>query len=257
MDITGIDRSEGLSIVIPTFNECENLEELLGEIRSLQLRLERPLEVVLVDDNSPDGTAVLAERLGRRFTMDLRVLTRNGRRSLGGAIAEGLRSCRWDLVCVMDADLSHPAPLVPILVDSLDGADGVVASRYVRGGGIDSWTLYRRVVSLVGTAIARTFLHVRYRDPLSGFFLVRRSFLDGVNITGDGNKPLLEILVSLRPTMKEVPYRFRNRKNGESKLDGQSVLDFARLVVRLRKDVTHETRALAPSRGYHHTERGF
>ena len=229
-----LDPAEGLSIVIPTFNERENIEELLGELQSLQPRLERPLEVVLVDDNSPDGTAVLADRIGRQLAMDLRVLTRNGRRSLGGAIADGLRTCRWDLVCVMDADLSHPATLVPTLVDSLDGTDGVVASRYATGGRIESWPLNRRLVSLVATAIARFFLQVKYRDPLSGFFLVRRSFLDGANITGEGNKPLLEILASLRPTVKEVPYRFRNRKNGESKLDGQSVFDFVRLVVRLR-----------------------
>jgi len=134
----------------------------------------------------------------------------------------------------MDADLSHPATLVPTLVDALDGTDGVVASRYATGGGIESWPLNRRHVTSVAKAIARFFLQFKYRDPLSGFFLVRRSFLDGVNITGEGNKPLLEILASLRPTVKEVPYRFRNRKNGESKLDGQSVFDFVRLVMRLR-----------------------
>src|SRR5256885_4829860 len=103
--------SEGLSIVIPTFNERENVDDLLGELRSLQTCIKRPLEIVLVDDNSPDGTAVLAERLGRQLTMDLRVLTRNGRRSLGGAIADGLRMCRWDLVCVMDRSEEHTSEL--------------------------------------------------------------------------------------------------------------------------------------------------
>ena len=245
--MTWPDPSEGLSIVIPTFNESENIEELLGDLRSLQPRLERPLEVVLVDDNSPDGTAVLAERLGRQFAMELRVLTRNGRRSLGGAIADGLRMCRWDLVCVMDADLSHPVTLVPNLVESLDGVDGVVASRYAAGGGIESWPLTRRLVSLVATAIARLSLHVPEHDPLSGFFLIRRSFLDGLNITGDGNKPLLEILVSRRPIVKEIPYRFRNRKNGESKLDGQSILDFSRLVVRLRTIPSAKAQEVASS----------
>src|SRR5712691_2242214 len=200
--------SEGLSIVIPTFNERENIDDLLGELRSVQSRLKRPLEVVLVDDNSPDGTAALAEGLGRELAMDLRVLARNGRRSLGGAIADGLRMCRWDLVCVMDADMSHPVTLVPSLVDSLAGVDGVVASRYALGGGVVSWPLNRRLESLVATAIAPIFLDVKHRDPLSGFFVVRRSFLDGANITGDGNKPLLEILVSLQPIMKEVPYHF-------------------------------------------------
>jgi len=247
--------SEGLSIVIPTFNERDNVNDLLGELRSLQTCLKRPLEIVLVDDNSPDGTAALAERLGRELAMDLRVLTRNGRRSLGGAIADGLRMSRWDLVCVMDADLSHPITLVPNLVDSLDGVDGVVASRYSLGGGIESWPLNRRLVSLVATAIARTFLDVKHRHPLSGFFLVRRSFLQGANITGDGNKPLLEVLVSLQPIMKEIPYHFRNRKNGESKLDRQSILDFVRLIVRLRKIRAVDVRALPQSRGHRQPER--
>ena len=224
---------EGLSIVIPTYNERDNIEQLLTEIRSLQPRLARPLELVVVDDNSPDGTASLADRFGRHLEMDVRVLRRNGRRSLGGAIADGLRMCRWDLVCVMDADLSHPATLVPDLLDSLDGVDGVVASRYASGGRIESWPLTRRLVSLVATAMARILLRIKHRDPLSGFFLIRRSFLEGIAITGDGNKPLLEILVSARPTVKEVPFRFNDRKNGESKLDGQSILDFVRLVVRL------------------------
>lgn len=250
--MTWANPSEGLSIVIPTFNERENIRELLTELRSLEPRLERPLEVVVVDDNSPDGTAVVAEQLGRQLAMDLRVLTRNGRRSLGSAIADGLRMCRWDLVCVMDADLSHPATLVPRLIDSLDGVDGVIASRYAPAGGIESWPLTRRLVSVVATVMARIFLQINYRDPLSGFFLVRRSFLRGVSITGDGNKPLLEILVSSRPIVKEVPYRFRDRQNGESKLDGHGIVDFARLVVRLRATAAKDTSGVSQS-GAHRT----
>ena len=232
--MTRANPAEGLSIVIPTFNERENIAGLLTELRSLQPRLVRPLEVVIVDDNSPDETAALAERLGRDLAMDVRVLTRNGRRSLGTAIADGLKMCRWELVCVMDADRSHPASLVPDLLDALDGVDGVVASRYTDGGRIESWPLGRRVISLVATGIARTWLRVQYADPLSGFFLIRRSFLENIQVTGDGNKPLLEILVLARPVMKELPYEFRNRRNGESKLDAQGIVDFVRLSVRLR-----------------------
>src|SRR5713226_4051911 len=170
--------SEGMSIVIPTYNERDNVPELLCEIRALQAALIRPLEIVLVDDNSPDGTAAAAEELGKRLGMNLRILTRNGRRSLGSAIADGLRLCRWDLVCVMDADLSHPASLVPALLDALDGADGVIASRYAAGGRIVSWPLRRRLVSLVATGLARRLLRLPHHDPLSGFFLVRRSSLE-------------------------------------------------------------------------------
>jgi dolichol-phosphate mannosyltransferase len=238
-----------MSIVIPTYNERDNVPELLSEIRALQAGLICPLELVLVDDNSPDGTAAAAEELGKGLGMNLRILTRNGRRSLGSAIADGLRLCRWDLVCVMDADLSHPASLVPALLNALDGVDGVIASRYAVGGRIASWPLRRRLVSLVATGLARRLLRLPYRDPLSGFFLVRRSSLKGVAISGDGNKPLLEILVTSRPVVKEIPYEFRNRKNGESKLDGQSIVDFTRLLGRLRAIAARRWSSESPARG--------
>src|SRR5438309_1494228 len=114
------DFSEGLSIVIPTYNERENIEQLLAEIGLVAPQLKRPSEVVLVDDRSPDGTAELASQLGRDRGLDIRVVTPNGPRSLGGAIARGLDACRWDVVCVMDADLSHPPSLIPTLIASLD-----------------------------------------------------------------------------------------------------------------------------------------
>ena len=225
--------SEGLSIVIPTYNERENIEQLLAEIASVAPQLERPSEVVLVDDRSPDGTAQLANELGQNKGLNVRVVTPNGPRSMGGAIARGLDVCRWDLICVMDADLSHPPSLIRSLIASLDGADCVVASRYVPGADIESWPVRRHLISLGATLIARIGLHVRCRDPLSGFFVFRRSFLRSVRIRGDGNKPLLEILVQARPIVSEVPYLFRNRRNGESKLNARSIGEFLGLVVRL------------------------
>jgi dolichol-phosphate mannosyltransferase len=244
-----------MSILIPTYNERENIPELFSEIRALQTGLMRPLELVLVDDNSPDGTAEAAEQLGRGLEMNLRILTRNGRRSLGSAISDGLQLCRWDLVCVMDADLSHPASLVPALLEALDGVDGVIASRYAGGGRIASWPMSRRLVSLVATGLARGLLRLPQRDPLSGFFLVRRSALDDIEISGDGNKPLLEILVRAGPVVKEIPYEFRNRKNGESKLDGQSIVEFTRLLGRLRVVARRGKSGRIPARGRHPTDR--
>src|SRR3989475_4719412 len=225
--------SKGLSIVIPTYNERENVEQLLAEIASVAARLNRPSEVVLVDDRSPDGTAELASELGRDKGLDVTIVTPDGPRSMGGAIARGLDVCRWDLVCVMDADLSHPPGLIPSLIAALDGADGAVASRYVQGADIESWPARRHFISFGATLIARIGLRVRCRDPLSGFFVFRRSFLQSVRIRGDGNKPLLEILVQARPTVNEIPYLFPNRKHGESKLTGRSIGEFLCLVVRL------------------------
>src|SRR5437879_6346995 len=227
------DFSEGLSIVIPTYNERDNIEQLLAEIASVSVQLNRPSEVVLVDDRSPDGTAELASGFGRAIGLDIRVVTPDGPRSIGGAIACGLEVCRWDLVCVMDADLSHPPGLIPSLIASLDGADGVVASRYVPGADIESWPARRHLMSFGATLIARIGLRVPCRDPLSGFFVFRRSFLRSVRIRGDGNKPLLEILVQARPIVIDIPYAFRTRKNGESKLTGRSIVEFLRLLLRL------------------------
>lgn len=253
--MTWIPSAEGLSIVIPTYNERDNIPELLSEIRALQKGLMRPLELVIVDDNSPDGTAAVAEQLGKVLDMNLRILTRNGRRSLGSAIADGLRVCRWDLVCVMDADLSHPASLVPALIETLDGVDAVIASRYAEGGRIASWPLSRRLVSLVATELARRLLRLPHHDPLSGFFLVRRSSLEGIEISGEGNKPLLEILASAGPVVKEIPYEFRNRKNGESKLDGQNIVDFIRLLGRLRVVSARRSARGSQTEGRHPSDR--
>src|SRR5712692_708581 len=227
------DHCDGLSIVIPTYNERENLRPLLAELASVGRRLGRPSEVVVVDDRSPDGTAALATQLGRDIGIDVRAVTPDGPRSMGGAIARGLDACRWDLVCVMDADLSHPPAVIPSLIESLDGADGAVASRYVPGAQIESWPAPRRAISFVATWIARIGLRAQCRDPLSGFFVFRRSFLQSIRILGDGNKPLLEVLVGARPTVTEVPYLFRNRKNGESKLNLGGVAGYLALVLRL------------------------
>src|SRR5205809_8131530 len=113
------DFSEGLSIVIPTYNERENIEQLLAEIGLVAPQLKRPSEVVLVDDRSPDGTAELASQLGRDKGLDVRVVTPNGPRSMGGAIARGLDVCRWDRVSVKDAALTPPPSLSPGILPSL------------------------------------------------------------------------------------------------------------------------------------------
>src|SRR5437879_13048892 len=227
------DSSEGLSIIIPTYNERENIEQLLAELASGGPRLKGRAEVGLGDDRSRDGTAELAGELGRGKGLNVRVVTRNGPRSLGGAIAHGLDACRRDLVCVMDADLSHPPGLIPFLIESLDGSDGVVASRHVPGAGLQSWPVRRHLISFVATLIARKVLRAECRDPLSGFFVFRRPLLESVRIQGDGNKPLLEVLVKARPVVNEIPYLFRNRNHGESKLNVRSIMRFMALLSRL------------------------
>ena len=193
-----------------------------------------------MDDRSPDGTGATFERLAPQLGIPVRLVEREGERSLGRAIVEGLALSRGDLVCVMDADLSHPPRVVPQLLAALDGADGAVASRYAPGGRISRWPLSRRLVSYGATALARVLTHDRCRDPVSGFFLFRRASLAGLTLTGIGDKPLVEILAQRPLTVHEVPYEFRDREHGRSKLNAAGILRFAHLVVRLSRRASKE-----------------
>ena len=150
---------------------------------------------------------------------------------MGAAIVEGLGASTTDLVGVMDADLSHPPALLPLTGERLNGVDGVIASRYAREGGIADWPARRRLISLVARALARRVIRTPSSDPLSGFFLFRRSSLRGTPLTGHGNKPLFEILARTRLTVYEVPYVFRDRRSGRSKLDLRGILAFMRLTL--------------------------
>ncbi len=224
---------DDLSVVVPTYNERENVEPLLRGLDAVRREWGRGFEVLVVDDRSPDGTAAAFERLAPRLGVPVRVVERDGPRSLGRAIVEGIRLSRGDLVCVMDADLSHPPQLVSRLLAALDGADGAVASRYAPGGRISRWPLSRRLVSWGATALARVLTQDRCRDPVSGFFLFRRASLAGLTLTGIGDKPLVEILAQRPLAIHEVPYEFRDRQHGRSKLNAGGIARFARLVVRL------------------------
>lgn len=222
-----------LSVVIPTYNERDNLEPLLRRLAVVRRAWTGDLEIVIVDDRSPDGTARQAKHLADRLDVPVRVLVRDGPRSMGRAIVAGIEQSRGHLVCVMDADLSHPPELILDLLRVLDGADGVVASRYAAGGTLDGWPRTRRIISWGATALSRPLVRTPCYDPLSGFFLFRRTSLTGLTITGIGNKPLLEILAQKPLAIHELPYEFRDRERGASKLDPRGFVGFTRLLARL------------------------
>ncbi len=219
-----------LSIVIPTFNERENAERLLTGLSAVRDRLPKDLEILIIDDQSPDGTAEAVRSTGAGADLPVRVVVRPGPRSLGKAIVEGLEESRGELICVMDADLSHPPADLPRLYDALDGADGVVASRYAEGGQVHGWPWYRRLVSFGATSLATAIVRNPCSDPVSGFFLFRRSALADIPLTGIGNKPLVEILAAKLLTIHEVPYEFRDREHGRSKLNPVGISEFAQLI---------------------------
>ncbi|MBI4278547.1 MAG: polyprenol monophosphomannose synthase [Armatimonadetes bacterium] len=225
-----------LSVVVPTYNEREMLPLFLARIADVARGL--PLEVVVVDDNSPDGTADAAGALGRQYAgrFALQVVRRPGKVGLATAVLDGAKAARAPVVAVMDCDLSHPPELLPRLLEAVRGGAGIaVASRYVPGGGIRDWPLWRRGVSRVATLMARLVLGGRVRDPVSGFFAARREILTGPTYWGMGFKILLEVLARApRARVVEIPYVFVDRAVGRSKLSKGEMSTFLRLLWRLR-----------------------
>jgi len=192
-------------------------------------------EIIIVDDDSPDGTWMKAKELSK--TYPVKVIRRVNERGLASAVLRGFREASGDIIVVMDADLQHPPEVIPNLVrKAYEGYDLVVASRYVRGGGIEGWSMYRRLVSKGAIFLARFILPEarRVRDCVSGFFLVKRSIVEGVKLNPMGFKLLLEILVKCRPKLIcEVPFTFRSRSRGESKLGYMEYINYLRHLLRL------------------------
>lgn len=221
-----------VSVILPTYNEAENLPEL---VERLDEALGGGYEVVVVNDSSPDGTAEVARRLAWRYPV--RVVVREGREGLSSAVVKGARAASGDVVVVMDADLQHPPELVPRLVEVARRGCLAVASRYVEGGRVVGWPLARRVTSRGAILLARLLLREArgVRDPVSGFFAYRRDCVAGVKPTGL-YKILLDVLVQCRPgCVVEVPFVFGQRTRGRSKLGRRHIIDFVRQVLVLSR----------------------
>lgn len=210
-----------LSIILPTYNEAENLPELLERIDGVMGTHE--FEVIVVDDDSPDGTWRKAEELKKKHA-HLRVLRRVGRSGLSSAVAEGFDMAKGNVLMVMDADLQHDPVLILRLLDKVNaGADIAVASRYIEGGGVGDWIRGRRILSNAATYLAKAIPPVHVSDPMSGFFAMKRASYEGVrsSLRPSGFKILLEILAFLPASSvsAEVPLQFQMRRHGESKLN--------------------------------------
>jgi dolichol-phosphate mannosyltransferase len=222
-----------LSIVVPTFNERANISLLIDRLR---VALEGiAWEVIFVDDDSPDGTAEHIRNLGQSDPR-VRGILRIGRRGLSTACIEGILASSSPYVAVMDADLQHDDRLLPKMFEVLQqqGCDVVVGSRYVPGGGVGNWDSRRVRISAFATWLSRILCKVEVADPMSGFFMFRRPAFDGAvrKMSGQGFKILLDFLASSSKTLvvRELPYRFGERRFGESKLDTLVAWEFAMLV---------------------------
>jgi dolichol-phosphate mannosyltransferase len=223
-----------LSVVIPTFNEAQNVRELVTRLNTALSGI--AWEAIFVDDNSPDGTAAEAKALAASDDR-VRCIKRLGRRGLASACIEGIMSSAATYVVVIDADLQHDERILPRMLSLLtnDSADLVIGSRYVPGGSADAFAASRASVSRLATNIARMLLGVSVSDPMSGFFMMRRDKFEQVagELSSIGFKILLDIMVTARGHLRvvEVPYEFRARQFGESKFDAQIGLEFLGLIL--------------------------
>lgn len=219
------------TVVVPTYNESANLPPLVERVCTAL----PGAEIVVVDDASKDGTADVARELAKKHPV--RVVERFDERGLSTAVLRGMDEARTDLCVVMDADLSHPPEAIPKLVQAVeDGADVAVGSRYVPGGDIDEWPLFRRFASRAGTLLARPLTPVR--DPMAGFFCLRKSLFAGIPLKPRGFKILLEILARAgTKKTAEVPIHFEDRAAGASKFSSKERREFLKQVWTLYLDL--------------------
>lgn len=223
-----------LSLILPTYNEASNLPDLLLKLQAV---LGMSFEVIVVDDDSPDGTWKMAEEFKKTYPW-LRVLHRVGRRGLSSAVTDGFAIASGDVLMVMDADLQHDPELITKLYEAvMSGADIAVASRYIEGGSVGDWVRGRRILSKTATWLASSLPPVRSTDPMSGFFAVRRAMYDRIapQLRPTGFKILLEVLSCMPEGAKitEVPLHFAHRLHGESKLNVRVQWEFLLQVFRI------------------------
>jgi len=205
------------TVIIPTYNEAENIPELVRRLRAVIL----DIQILVVDDNSPDGTAKVARELG------CSVIVRTDKRGLASAVIDGFRSVDSDNIVVIDADLQHPPELVPELLEALKTYDIAVASRYCKGGSIQGWSLTRGFVSWAANLLALP-LAPKVKDRGGGFFALRKSVLPPLHkLKGTGFKILLEVLIKAEKyKVTEVPEKFVPRTKGTSKYNAKQVKEY-------------------------------
>lgn len=227
-----------LGLVIPTLNEAGNIPVLVGRIHKALESSPVDYEIIVVDDNSQDGTDQAVNEQAR-LDPRVRLLVRKNARGLSGAVIHGWAHTDSNLLGVIDADLQHPPEVLPLLIDPLlKGADIAIGSRYVNGNHIENWSKIRLFISRLGTLATNVLQRkeVRIKDPLSGFFVVRRECIDGLQLQPEGFKILLEILIKGRiHEAVEVPFHFGNRHSGKSKADLKVALQYFSLLGKLSR----------------------
>jgi dolichol-phosphate mannosyltransferase len=218
-----------ISIIVPTYKEKDNIGPLVERIQNSLAKYD--YEIVIVDDNSADGSEELVNGLAKKFPV--KIIVRKNKRGLSSAVVDGIAATDSEFVIVMDADLQHPPEVLPDIVKALENHDFVMASRYVKGGSPGEWKLTRKIVSKVATLLALP-IAPKIKDPMSGFFGFKRSVVDLTSLSPTGWKIGLEILVRSKfKTVTEVPYTFVPRVRGESKLSRRIMGEYLRQLMDL------------------------
>jgi dolichol-phosphate mannosyltransferase len=232
---TGVD----VSLVLPTYNEGKNITAVIEQLVPVLDSVENlEYEIIVVDDDSPDRTWEIALGLTDRIPQ-LRVIRRQGERGLSTAVIRGWQIARGRVLAVMDADLQHPPEVVAKLCGEMQrGADLGIASRHVEGGGVSDWSLVRRIISrgaqLIGFCLLPEVIG-RISDPMSGFFMIRRTSIQDRRLSPLGYKILVEVLGRGKVGwIAEVPYTFRERAEGTSKLTNKIYFEYFQHLFRLR-----------------------
>ncbi|HID27715.1 MAG TPA: polyprenol monophosphomannose synthase [Methanosarcinales archaeon] len=213
-----------ISIIIPTYNEKENLPRLVNKIYKV-LNCHLSYEIIIVDDNSPDGTGVIADVLSKKYN-EINVIHRNGFPDLSRAVVEGIKHSKGNIIGVMDADLSHPPEVIPKLIKPIldNKSEFVIGSRYLTGK-IKKWTFSRKIISRGAIILARPLTSVS--DPMSGFFFFKKNVINDTELSPIGYKIILEILVKGNyKKVKEIEYIFKDREFGNSKLNYKNYLKY-------------------------------
>ena len=238
--MANIKQSEAqVSVIIPTYNESENIIQILKSIGEF-LPKDVEVEAIVVDDNSPDGTGKVVEDYitdtRNEAGYSINIIHRETKSGLSSAILDGIQHSSAETIVVMDSDFSHPPKIIPQLVEEIktSGYDIAIASRYTEGGEVSGWSTKRKLISKGATGIAKAGLGVNESDPMSGFFAFKRKILEGIKFDAIGYKMLLEILVKTKGAkVKEIPYTFTDRARGSSKLDSSTMFDFVTSVWKL------------------------
>ena len=223
-----------ISIVVPCYNEAESLPLLADKVFEVLKKNNIDGELIVVDDNSPDGTGDIAEKLKEKY--NIKVVHREGKAGLSSAVVAGFKVASGDIFGVMDADLSHDPEIIPRLVKPLEEnkAQVSIGSRHVNGGGSENWPLIRRFISKTAIIMGRIVTDVR--DVTSGYFFLRKEVIDGVDINPIGFKIGLEIFVKGNyEHFIEIPFIFKDRRFGNSKLGKGEVINYIKHLFALRK----------------------